>query len=260
MVSEVEPCGEALLAGAIRSRARFPVQFAWLIGTLWQPLPPPRLFPHTPAMTDFDGLRAAMVETQLKVRGICDARVLAAMGTVPREAFLPDPGRVDAYEDRPLPIGEGQTISQPFIVALMAELAGIAPGDRVLDVGFGSGYSSAVLAEMGAEIYAIERRAALAGRAQAVLDRLGYGAVQCRTGDGARGWPDAAPFDAIIVAAAGPVPPALCEQLKEGGRLVMPVSEAGGHQELNRITRTGPSRWTTERKGGVSFVPLVGEG
>lgn len=208
-------------------------------------------------MTDFDGLRAHMVETQLEARGISDTRVLLAMGTVPREKFLPDPGRVDAYEDGPLSIGEGQTMSQPYIVALMAELAQLKPGDRVLDVGFGSGYSSAVLAEMGARVYAIERRAALAGRAGDVLARLGYSGVRCRAGDGTQGWPEEAPFDAILVAAAGPVPQPLCEQLASGGRLVIPVGEAGSEQSLTRITRTAEDRWQTERIGGVAFVPLI---
>ena len=208
-------------------------------------------------MTDFDGLRSRMVETQLKSRGISDERLLEAMATVPREAFLPDTGRLDAYEDRPLPIGGGQTISQPYIVALMAELADIEPGARVLDVGLGSGYSAAVLAEMGAEVFAIERRGDLARRAEKTLRRLGYLQVTCRTGDGTLGWPEAAPFDAILVAAAGAVTQALREQLKIGGRLIILVPVGAGHQELQRITRRSETAWDTETIGGVSFVPLL---
>lgn len=208
-------------------------------------------------MTDFDGLRTQMVETQLKSRGLSDSRVLEAMATVPREAFLPDAGRLDAYEDRPLPIGGGQTISQPYIVALMAELAGIEPGARVLDVGLGSGYSAAVLAEMGAEVFAIERRGDLARRAEDTLRRLGYSQVTCRTGDGTLGWAEASPFDAILVAAAGPVTQSLREQLKIGGRLIIPVPVDAGHQELKRLTRRSETAWDTETIGGVSFVPLL---
>jgi protein-L-isoaspartate(D-aspartate) O-methyltransferase len=208
-------------------------------------------------MTDFDALRTRMVETQLKPRGITDERVLEAMATVPREAFLPDTGRLDAYEDRPLPIGGGQTISQPYIVALMAEFALVEPGARVLDVGLGSGYAAAVLAQMGAEVFAIERRGDLARRAEKTLRRLGYSLVTCRTGDGTLGWPEAAPFDAILVAAAGPATQALREQLKIGGRLIIPVPVGGGRQELRRLTRCSEDTWDTETIGGVSFVPLL---
>lgn len=208
-------------------------------------------------MTDFEGLRARMVETQLKARGIRDARVLAAMGRVPREAFLPDAGRTDAYEDGPLPIGAGQTMSQPYIVALMAELAATGPGVRVLDVGLGSGYAAAVLAETGARVLAIERHDVLTRRASETLKRLGYDDIVCRTGDGTLGWPEQAPFDAILVAAAGKVPQALRDQLEIGGRLVIPVLATGGHQVLKRITRTSGTDWEEEAAGGVSFVPLV---
>ncbi|MEQ8558487.1 MAG: protein-L-isoaspartate(D-aspartate) O-methyltransferase [Henriciella sp.] len=206
---------------------------------------------------EFESLSQRMVEDQLKARGITDMRVLEAMRKVAREAFVPEGHRDQAYADDPLPIGEGQTMSQPYIVALMAELAGIDPGDRVLDVGLGSGYSAAILAEMGARVFAIERHDILARRAEAVLEAQGYEQVACRTGDGTLGWPEAAPFDAIIVAAAGPVPEPLCDQLSIGGRLVIPVPGQGNRQELKCLTRIAETRWETQSKGGVAFVPLV---
>jgi protein-L-isoaspartate(D-aspartate) O-methyltransferase len=176
---------------------------------------------------------------------------------VPRHAFVPEDVRADAYEDRPLPIGRDQTISQPYIVAAMTELARVRPGSRVLEVGTGSGYQAAVLAEMGAQVYSIEIVEPLARRAGRTLAHLGYGAVQVRHGDGYRGWPEVAPFDAIVVTAAAPrVPPALLEQLVDGGRLVIPVGRFA--QELEVHTRVG-ERIEVERIFPVRFVPMTGE-
>lgn len=213
-------------------------------------------------MNDWQGpgaeARRRMVEEQLVARGIHDPRVLAAMREVPREEFV-EPGlRAHAYADSPLRIPDGQTISQPFIVALMAEAARIGPGDRVLEVGAGSGYAAAVLSRLGAQVFAIERHPGLAEAARERLGRLGF-AVAVREGDGTLGWPEAAPFDAILVAAAGPgAPDALKGQLAPGGRLVLPVGPRDGPQDLVRVTRQGPEAWEEERLGGVRFVPLLG--
>ena len=199
-----------------------------------------------------------MVEHQLAARGITDGRVLAAMERVPREAFVPPELAEYAYDDSPLPIGEGQTISQPYIVALMAEAAHIGPGARVLEVGTGSGYAAAVLAELAASVVSIERHAALAEKARAALMELGYGNVEVIEGDGSRGVPERAPYDAILVAAGAPAPPdSLKRQLAEGGRLVIPIN-VDSHQELRVITRRGDS-YEEEDLGAVRFVPLLGE-
>ena len=199
-----------------------------------------------------------MVERQLAARGITDGRVLAAMERVPREAFVPAELAEYAYDDSPLPIGEGQTISQPYIVALMAEAAHIGPGARVLEVGTGSGYAAAVLAELAASVVSIERHAALAEKARAALMELGYGNVEVIEGDGSRGVPERAPYDAILVAAGAPAPPdSLKRQLAEGGRLVIPIN-VDSHQELRVITRRGDS-YEEEDLGAVRFVPLLGE-
>lgn len=201
--------------------------------------------------------RQEMVERQLVRRGIADSHVLAAFRRVPREAFVPAESAASAYEDHPLPIGEGQTISQPYVVALMVEAASIAPGARVLEVGAGSGYAAAILAELAAEVVTIERIPALAESARDALRRLGYGNVEVIAGDGSRGCPERAPFQAILVAAGAPAPPAsLKEQLGEGGRLVIPVS-IDGHEDLKVITRRGDS-FEEENLGGVRFVPLLG--
>ena len=203
-----------------------------------------------------DAARERMVEEQIVARGVSDPRVLRAMRAVPRHEFVPMDARADAYQDRPLPIGHGQTISQPYIVALMTDLAAVRPGDRVLEIGTGSGYQAAVLAEMGAQVYGIEIVEPLATRARETLRRLGYDRVQVRHGDGHRGWPEAAPFAAIVVTAAPPaVPPALVEQLAPGGRLVIPVGERD--QELQLLVRT-PSGLETRRIVPVRFVPMVG--
>ncbi|ACB82875.1 protein-L-isoaspartate O-methyltransferase [Methylorubrum populi BJ001] len=203
-----------------------------------------------------DAARARMLETQLIARGIRDAALLDAMGRVAREAFVPAEFAAEAYADGPLPIGAGQTISQPYIVALMIEALALRPGERVLEVGAGCGYAAAVLATMGARIFAIERHAALAEAARARLAALGL-AVRLRVGDGHAGWPEAAPFDAILVSAAGSaVPEALKRQLAQGGRLVIPVGPPGG-QTLLRLTRRGPERFESRDFGPVSFVPLL---
>ncbi len=201
--------------------------------------------------------RAEMVATQIEARGVRDPAVLAAMRKVPRHEFVPAGVAKAAYEDSPLPIGWHQTVSQPYIVALMSELAAPRPGARVLEVGTGSGYQAAVLRELGAEVYSVEIIEPLGQRAAATLARLGYGGVHTRIGDGYRGWPEAAPFDAIVVTAAPPsVPQPLKAQLKIGGRLVLPVGTSD--QELRVITRT--TRGFDERSViPVVFVPMTGE-
>jgi protein-L-isoaspartate(D-aspartate) O-methyltransferase len=198
-----------------------------------------------------------MVERQIMARGVRDPVVLSAMRKVLRHEFVPARVADLAYEDRPLPIGWQQTISQPYIVALMTEAAAPRPGMRVLEVGTGSGYQAAVLREAGADVYSIEIVAPLAEQAKATLGRLGYGSVHTRTGDGYRGWPEAAPFDAILVTAApAAVPPPLKQQLTIGGRLVVPVGTS--HQELQVITRTQEG-WDERTLIPVIFVPMTGE-
>lgn len=202
--------------------------------------------------------RLKMVRTQLEARGIEDPRVLAAMRKVPRHRFMPKSQRPNAYDDRPLPIGEGQTISQPYIVAFMSEIADVGPGDKVLEVGTGSGYQAAVLAEMGVQVYSIEIVESLAKRASSTLRELGYGKrVEVRHGDGYAGWPEHAPFDAIVVTAAPPkIPKPLKEQLKVGGHLVIPV---GKHfQSLLRVTRTEDG-FREKSVLPVRFVPMTGK-
>lgn len=200
--------------------------------------------------------RSRMVERQLVRRGIRDERVLAAMRSVPRHAFVPERDRGAAYEDTALPIEASQTISQPYIVALMTELANVSPGAKVLEVGTGSGYQAAVLAALGATVYSIEIVKELADSARERLRALGY-AVQVRHGDGYAGWPEAGPFDAIIVTAAPPsIPLPLREQLAIGGRLVIPVGE--GFQDLRVITRTTHG-YTEKNVLAVRFVPMTGK-
>lgn len=207
---------------------------------------------------DFSAARNRMVEAQIARRGVEDKRVLAAMRRVPREAFIGADFEEFAYEDSPLPIAEGQTISQPFIVAAMAAAAGIGPGDRVLEIGAGSGYAAAVLSRLAGQVFGIERHAALTDAAAERLRGLGYRNVRLMTGDGTRGWPQEAPFDAIIISAGGPkVPRALKEQLKVGGTLVAPVGEEHA-QRLKRITRTGEDSFEEDDIGAVAFVPLIG--
>ena len=204
--------------------------------------------------------RAEMVQTQLAARDIDNKRVLEAMGRVPRHKFVLPRWEAEAYTDGPLPINEGQTISQPYIVALMTQLADPKPGDRVLDVGTGSGYQAAVLAEMGADVASIEIVPALAEEAKKRLADLKYDKVEVRAGDGYRGWPEKAPFQAIVLAAAAPeVPKPLVEQLAPGGRLVVPVGEARGLQELLVITKEKDGSVRRQNIAPVAFVPMTGE-
>ena len=210
------------------------------------------------AAVDASLARAEMVERQLRRRGISDERVLAAMARVPRELFVPENVRAYAYDDGALPIGHGQTISQPFIVATICSLLALEGTERVLDVGTGSGYQAAVLAELAAEVVTIERIPALADAARARLAEAGYEEVDVRVGDGSTGVPERAPFDAIAVAAAAPlVPPALYEQLSERGRLVVPRGSRRG-QELVLVART-PSGPVERTSIPCRFVPLVGD-
>jgi protein-L-isoaspartate(D-aspartate) O-methyltransferase len=200
--------------------------------------------------------RDKMVREQIEARGVRDPKVLAAMRAVPRHELVAEEQRSQAYEDRPLPIGQGQTISQPYIVAAMTELLDLQPGERVLEVGTGSGYQAAVLAELGVEVYSIEIVESLGRRAAEDLERLGY-RVNLRIGDGYRGWPEAAPFDAIVVTAAPEeVPPLLIEQLKVGGRLVIPVGSWSQELVLLRKEEDGVHQ---ESVAAVRFVPMTGE-
>ncbi len=202
-----------------------------------------------------------MVEEQVERRGVKDARVLAAMRAVPRHDFLPENEREHAYEDRPVPIGAGQTISQPYIVALMTELAGIGAEDKVLEVGTGSGYQAAVLAAMTPHVFTIEIVPELHRRAREVLLRQGWAEERMRLGDGYGGWPEEAPFDAIVVTAAPDhVPPALVEQLAPGGRLVIPVGPQGALQHLLVVEKDAQGSVTERRVLPVRFVPLTREG
>ena len=213
-----------------------------------------------PAPAEEPGLieaRSRMVAEQIEWRGVKDPAVLRAMRAVPRHLFVPENLRTFAYDDGPLPIGEGQTISQPYIVALMTEMLALPAAAKVLEVGTGSGYQAAVLAAMGAEVYTIEIVEPLARSAKARLEEMGYTTIRFRTGDGYRGWPEAAPFDGIIVTAAPDhVPQPLVDQLKVGGRLVIPVGTA--YQELVAITRTDKGI-RRESNIPVRFVPMTGE-
>jgi protein-L-isoaspartate(D-aspartate) O-methyltransferase len=211
----------------------------------------------TPASTaGFSILRQRMVDSQLRGRGIADERVLSAMARVPRHEFAPEPYRDQAYDDHPLPIAQGQTISQPYIVALMLEALAMRPTDRVLEVGTGSGYVTALLAELAAQVISMERHAALADPARELLARLGYTNVRIIVGDGAQGFPELAPYDAIIVSAAAPdVPPALLAQLAEGGRMIIPVGPPDSQQlQLIRMI-DGQPRITLREL--CRFVPLI---
>jgi protein-L-isoaspartate(D-aspartate) O-methyltransferase len=202
--------------------------------------------------------RARMVES-LTVYGVRDPAVLAVMGTVPRERFVAPHLADRAYEDRPLPIGDGQTISQPYVVAAMTEALRLRRTDRVLEVGTGSGYAAAVLASLAAEVHSVECVENLAEAARRRLAELGYDNVRVHSGDGSLGWPERAPYDAIVVAAGGPsVPPSLVRQLAVGGRLVMPVGETRSSQRLVRVVRTGLETYERREMDEVAFVPLIG--
>ncbi len=212
---------------------------------------------QTAPMGGMSSQREQMVREQLQGRDITDGRVLDAMRHVPRQAFVPEQLQRQAYADHPLPIGEGQTISQPYIVALMTQLVSPQSTDKVLEVGTGSGYQAAVLAELAQQVYTIEILPDLGERARQTLASLGYKNIEIRIGDGYLGWPDAAPFDCIVVTAApSQVPPRLLEQLAEGGRLVIPVDNEYGYQTLTLITRRGEAFEETA-VSGCAFVPLV---
>ena len=215
--------------------------------------------PDAGRATDFAIARDRMVAEQLRARGIRDPRVLAAMARIPRHRFVQEALVGRAYGDIPLPIGDGQTISQPYMVALMSEALGLRGGERVLEVGTGSGYQTAVLAELAGKVYSVERVRPLAERARRLLGDLGYYNIRIRVGDGSLGWPDEAPFDAILVAAGAPdVPAALTAQLGEGGRLVAPVGTPDA-QTLRRAVRRRDGVATEDLTGCV-FVRLVGAG
>ena len=208
---------------------------------------------------DFQALRNQMVDRQIAGRGVRDRRVLAAMRTVPREAFVPADLAEFAYDDSPLPIAEEQTISQPYVVAFMAEALEIRPDDKVLEIGAGSGYAAAVLSRLGREVFAVERHESLVREAEERLVRLGYSNVRFLHGDGTLGWSEHAPYDAIVVAAGGPeVPPALLAQLAEGGRLVIPIGPDPRNQDLIRVRRPAEGGMSREALGPVRFVPLIG--
>jgi protein-L-isoaspartate(D-aspartate) O-methyltransferase len=209
---------------------------------------------------DFADARRRMVEEQIRARGIGDPAVLAAMETVPRHLFVPTDERAQAYADHPLPIGAGQTISQPYMVALMTSLLDLKPGSKVLEVGTGSGFQAAVLSRIAGEVYTIEILKLLAERARHTLADLGYRNVHVREGDGFQGWPEEAPFDAIIVTAAPPsVPDPLLRQLKRGGKLVIPVGNRDTLQNLLVFTRRADGSFDRASVLPVRFVPMTGE-
>ncbi len=202
--------------------------------------------------------REKMVVQQIEARGVADPRVLAAMRKVPRHEFVPPGSRDSAYQDRPLSIGHDQTISQPYMVAVMAELARLQPDGRVLEIGTGSGYQAAILAELVSEVFTIEIIEALAASAGETLERLGYGSIHVRHGDGYRGWPAASPFDAILVTAAiQRVPPALLDQMTPGGRLVIPLGPTSDTQKLRVFRKAADGRLSERDALSVRFVPLL---
>lgn len=208
-------------------------------------------------MINYEKERIRMVEDQIEARGVRDRRVLDAMGKVPRHEFLPEAIRGMAYQDSALPLGESQTMSQPYMVAVMTELLGLIGAERVLEIGTGSGYQAAVLAELCEKVYTVERIKTLADRARQSLDRLGYRSVAIKVYDGTYGWKEMAPFDAIMVTAGSPeVPLPLIDQLKEGGRMVIPVGERYT-QTLLKVVKT-PQGVATERSIPCVFVPLIG--
>lgn len=200
--------------------------------------------------------RRFMVESQIEARGIKDPCVLEAMRRVPRHRFVPEGLLIQAHEDHPLPLGHGQTISQPYIVACMAEALALRGHERVLEVGSGCGYMAAVLSLLAKDVYGIELEPELSGRSKGILESLGYDNIHLACGDGAKGWPEKAPFDAILLScAADRIPPALWEQLAEGGRMILPLGTPYGYQELELVTRT-PTGPEHRSLGAVAFVPL----
>lgn len=210
-------------------------------------------------MADFAAPREKMVQRQIAGRGIADPHILQAFRTVPRELFVPEGLREFSYDDSPLPIESDQTISQPYIVALMIEAAGVAPGDKVLEIGAGSGYAAAVMGQIADRVIAIERHSELARLAGERMERLGYLNVSIHEGDGTGGLPEEAPFDVIIASASGShVPELLLAQLAPGGRLVMPLGEPQSVQKLIKVRRTGDADYEQEDLGSVRFVPLIG--
>ena len=212
------------------------------------------------AMTDFAREREAMIERQLKHRGITEPMILDAFREVPREAFIAGNNVHLAYGDHPLPIEAGQTISQPYIVALMIQAAGIGLRDKVLEVGAGSGYAAAVISRIAGKVIGIERQHELVEVARERLQRLGYDNVEIVEGDGTKGWRDGAPYDAILAAASGShVPRPLVEQLAPGGRIVMPIGDPGWVQQLVKVTKNDDGTLVQQNLGGVRFVPLIGE-
>lgn len=216
--------------------------------------------PETGPDPSLESSRERMVSQQLIGRGIHDPLVIAAMRQVPREAFVDEGYRQYAYDDGPLPILEGQTISQPYVVALMIELLRLSPADKVLEIGTGSGYAAAVLSRIAAEVFTVERVSSLVKYARGKIDSLGYENVQVKKGDGTLGWPEFAPYDAIIVAAGGPsVPSALKEQLSIGGRLIIPVGREQRAQRLVQVHRVAEDNFNEKKLSHVRFVPLIGE-
>jgi len=210
------------------------------------------------AVRDLELERKQMVEYQIRRRGVSDQRLLAAMEKIPRHRFVPDAETYAAYEDMPIPIGSGQTISQPYMVALMTDLLQLTGEERVLEIGTGSGYQAAVLAELAKEVFTVERFESLAERARSILADLGYRNVAVIVGDGTLGYPDRAPYDRIIVTAAAPqIAQPWVDQLRDGGRLVLPLGQRWS-QMLTVATKEG-GRLRTEDRGGCVFVPLVGE-
>jgi protein-L-isoaspartate(D-aspartate) O-methyltransferase len=204
--------------------------------------------------------RLRMVREQIIRRGIRDEKVLEAMKKIPRHLFVDESLRNRAYGDHPLPIGEGQTISQPYVVALMTEALRLKPYDRVLEIGTGSGYQAAVLAEIVKEVYTIEIRERLAKRAERLLDKLGYKNIKVKYADGYFGWEEYAPFDAIIItASANHIPPPLIKQLKSGGKLIIPLGSTVYYQTLTLVTKRDDGELDVEQMGGVAFVPMIGE-
>jgi protein-L-isoaspartate(D-aspartate) O-methyltransferase len=211
-------------------------------------------------LTDFVGEREAMVERQLRRRGITELHILEAFRAVPREAFVSEAHAHLAYGDHPLPIEAEQTISQPYIVALMIQAAGIRPGQRVLEIGSGSGYAAAVISRIAEHVIGVERQHELVEVARERLGRLGYVNVEIVEADGTTGWPAAAPYDAILAAASGShVPQALLDQLAPGGSIVMPLGDAASVQRLVRVAKSDDGRLQQSDLGAVRFVPLIGE-